>query len=180
MRSPLACLPPDLIAHIVSFYKGIRESPEFQGPRRNDRRTLLALTRTCRSLSEAALNRLWADLPSLAPLVYLLPDDAWKLDEHARSEYTPRVLVSIMVVVFYSCMTISRGSCDLYHQPITLGFTLTRRAYYPSYILRLPLSGYIVHGYGELRLMHVCCLHWYRAPPPFYPISEACPSLLPQ
>ncbi|KAI0712291.1 hypothetical protein C8Q76DRAFT_482929 [Earliella scabrosa] len=123
MRSPLACLPPDLIAHIVSFYKGIRESPEFQGPRRNDRRTLLALTRTCRSLSEAALNRLWADLPSLAPLVYLLPDDAWKLDEHAGSEYTPRVLVSIMVVVFYSCMTISRGSYDLYHQPITLGFT---------------------------------------------------------
>ena len=36
---------------------------------------------TCRSLSEAAIDRLWAKLPSLVPLIYTLPRDLWTVPD---------------------------------------------------------------------------------------------------
>ena len=38
---------------------------------------ILALTTTCHSLSEVALDELWAEMPSLTPIVYTLPRDSW-------------------------------------------------------------------------------------------------------
>ena len=40
--------------------------------------TLLSLARTCRDFHEHALNALWHTIPSLALLVYTIPQDAWE------------------------------------------------------------------------------------------------------
>jgi hypothetical protein len=43
-------------------------------------RTLKALARTCRLFQESALNRLWCELESLAPLIMCMPEDLWRVE----------------------------------------------------------------------------------------------------
>ena len=77
----LQYLSPDLLALIVSFIPGPYDftDPEY-------RNTLFSLTTICRELSDTALNKLWARLPSFIPLVYTLPRDLWTSDNRGPRE----------------------------------------------------------------------------------------------
>jgi hypothetical protein len=41
--------------------------------------TLNALARTCRLFHESAMNHLWYELHSLAPLIMCMPEDLWRI-----------------------------------------------------------------------------------------------------
>ena len=75
-------LSPEILRHVVSFIP----VPHEQQDSLDFRRTLMSLTVTCRVLSEAALNRLWAKLPNILPLIYTLPRDLWTVPEGVRRE----------------------------------------------------------------------------------------------
>ncbi|KAI1790170.1 hypothetical protein LXA43DRAFT_1182723 [Ganoderma leucocontextum] len=79
-KSHFQALPPNLIAYIVSFLNPLEETCCHRG-RSNDRRGLLSLTATCKSLSAPALDRLWEQIPNLVPLVCSMPSNLWTLEE---------------------------------------------------------------------------------------------------
>lgn len=79
----LPLLPPEVLSRIVSFVpspEAFYESDDYDDDRA-PRNTLISLMVTCRSLSEAAIDRLWAKLPSLVPLIYTLPRDLWTVPD---------------------------------------------------------------------------------------------------
>jgi hypothetical protein len=63
----------DIIKVIFDFYDLV-ESEE-------DKRTVVALTRTCRAFGDPALDRLWCSLKSLRPLFKCLPEESWEEQE---------------------------------------------------------------------------------------------------
>ena len=88
-KSQLQSLSPELLKHIISFIPDLYESAKDPTV---DRRALISLTQVCRTLSGHALDRLWAHLPSIAPLLYTLPSDLCKIDR--PEHYGPTVFVS--------------------------------------------------------------------------------------
>ncbi|KAI0641509.1 hypothetical protein C8Q79DRAFT_315625 [Trametes meyenii] len=68
-------LPQDTILRIcrLLFYGN--------DPNGDGHRALAALAVTCRTLSGPALDTLWHALGSLIPLIYLLPDDLWTIEQ---------------------------------------------------------------------------------------------------
>jgi hypothetical protein len=72
-QEPQPCvLVPDIIDLICS------EVDQLECP--SERRlTLNALARTSRLLHESAMNHLWYELHSLAPLIMCMPEDLWRV-----------------------------------------------------------------------------------------------------
>ena len=58
-----------------------------------DKRSVLALVKTCRTFNMPALQVLWTNLCSPVPLLLTMPDDLWKM-EGTRASLEPRTLVS--------------------------------------------------------------------------------------
>jgi hypothetical protein len=46
--------------------------------------TLAVLGRTCKTLSDSALDKLWEDMLSIVPLCKCLPNDVWKEDDEGK------------------------------------------------------------------------------------------------
>ncbi|KAI0712248.1 hypothetical protein C8Q76DRAFT_693902 [Earliella scabrosa] len=84
----LSQLSPEILRHIVEFIPVPHERQDYFDFKENAtlRHTLMSLTVTCRVLSEAALNRLWAKLPNILPLIYTLPRGLWTVPEGVRRE----------------------------------------------------------------------------------------------
>jgi len=51
-----------------------------------DTPTLATLARTCKTLTETALDLLWYDQETLAPLIQVLPNDLWVIDTDMNEE----------------------------------------------------------------------------------------------
>ena len=56
-----------------------------------------SLARTCRALSEPALNWLWKTLPNIAPLVYTLPREFWTVENTDEIQLFTKTPIKIMV-----------------------------------------------------------------------------------
>lgn len=102
-QTGLQDLPIELLTLIV--FPAVTLAPSYSEDeddwsyyRAADLDALVSLTRTCRTLSDLALNWLWEELPSIAPLVYTLPRHLWTIeDTDARDPHasTPiRTMVS--------------------------------------------------------------------------------------
>ncbi|KAI0766361.1 hypothetical protein BD413DRAFT_636059 [Trametes elegans] len=76
----LNSLPPAVFAHILDQLPTTGDFPSKSAPARN-LHALTVLARTCRALSEPALNRIWRALPSLVPLVCTMPRDLWTMGQ---------------------------------------------------------------------------------------------------
>ena len=103
-RSHFQSLPPDILANVVSFLDPVGETCCSCG-HPDDRRALLSLTVACKALSSPALDRLWEQIPNLAPLVCAMPADLWTLEDlpstSRRSERPEKhVLVSLSLKLF--------------------------------------------------------------------------------
>ena len=59
-----------------------------------DRRSVLALVKTCRTFNIPALQVLWKNLFSPVPLFLTMPDDLWQMEDSVNSLVAPRTLVS--------------------------------------------------------------------------------------
>lgn len=59
-----------------------------------DKRSILALVKTCRTFSVPALQVLWKNLFSPVPLLLTMPDDLWEVEEADNAYFAPRTLVS--------------------------------------------------------------------------------------
>jgi hypothetical protein len=57
-----------------------------------DKRSVLALVKTCRTFNGPALQVLWKNLFSPVPLFLIMPDDLWQMEESVNP--APRTLVS--------------------------------------------------------------------------------------
>ncbi|KAF9236359.1 hypothetical protein BU15DRAFT_77074 [Melanogaster broomeanus] len=78
-------LLPELTLHIVSFLADDRSTSTSSSSRYlTNARDVARLARTCKALSEPALDVLWNTQHSLAPLVMCLPQDVWYLGGSGR------------------------------------------------------------------------------------------------
>ena len=69
--------------------------PKGRGPLVYDKRSVLALVKTCRTFSLPALRVLWKNLFSPVPLILTLPEDLWHVEKKAGKAFTaPSTLVS--------------------------------------------------------------------------------------
>lgn len=59
-----------------------------------DKRSVLALVKTCRTFNIPALQVLWKNLFSPVPLFLTMPDDLWHVEEADSGFSVPRTLVS--------------------------------------------------------------------------------------
>ena len=80
---------------VRTVFKEILDAESEEDLKREARWTLVQLSRTCKAFSPHALELLWRDLPSLAPLLSLLAplhpvltDDQWLID-HPRYAKDP-------------------------------------------------------------------------------------------
>lgn len=64
-----------------------------------DRQTLLALSRTCHDIKEAALDLLWSEIPDLSVLVRCMPGDLWEERELCGCRYV--VIIVVISIVCY-------------------------------------------------------------------------------
>ena len=60
----------DIIKVIFDFYDPVKSE--------EDKRTVVALARTCQAFGDPALDRLWYSLESQHPLFKCLPQDSWE------------------------------------------------------------------------------------------------------
>ena len=71
----------EIIRHVYGRlhheYQPLNETPRHEIWYKDARKSLASLARTCRALQKPALDALWAELPSLAPLIRCLPQDLW-------------------------------------------------------------------------------------------------------
>ena len=65
-------LTPDILSYICDTLANGEQS---------DWQTLPALARTCRAFFEPATDRLWSEIPDLAILLFLVPEDARSAEE---------------------------------------------------------------------------------------------------
>ena len=72
-------------------------------------RTLSSLARTCRWFLEPALDVLWSNLPSVGPLMCVLPADAWSIEKNTPPARNTVVRHSLC---HYLC------SCRRYNRPL--------------------------------------------------------------
>jgi hypothetical protein len=59
-----------------------------------DKRSVLALVKTCRTFNIPALQVLWKNLSSPVPLLFTMPDDLWQVEETENPLFEPQTLVS--------------------------------------------------------------------------------------
>ena len=59
-----------------------------------DKRSVLALVKTCRNFNVPALQVLWKNLFSPVPLFLTMPEDLWQVEESVNPLVAPRTLVS--------------------------------------------------------------------------------------
>jgi hypothetical protein len=79
----LPALPPELIHSVVYAVPW------------NERKTLAVLARTCRTSSDAALDRLWSRLPHMILLALTMPECHWHLEEEIK-QYGPHPRMKIV------------------------------------------------------------------------------------
>lgn len=87
----LSSLPPDIISLICWNTISEHSSCHCQWPK--DFKELLSLARTCRFLSEPALDAIWHTLPSIWPLLLLLPEDLRVIRPQAEMVSAPAHLI---------------------------------------------------------------------------------------
>ena len=59
-----------------------------------DKRSVLAVVKTCRTFNTPALQVLWKNLFSPVPLFLTMPNDLWQVEETENPLFAPRTLVS--------------------------------------------------------------------------------------
>ena len=94
-----ALLVSEILCLIFDFIRLFDESPESEHKwdRDSGKRTLASLARTCRTLSEPALDALWMRLDNLDPLIKVLPRRMWAKKHYpfvVRPVYSLHVLTA--------------------------------------------------------------------------------------
>ena len=103
-----ALLVSEIFSLILHFIRQFDESPEsdHKRDRTSGKRTLAALARTCRTLSDPTLDALWMRLDSLDPLIKVLPRRMW-----ARKRY-PFIVRTSMIFASSLHSHLHRSGCS--------------------------------------------------------------------
>ena len=89
------CLRIEEILASISEFVLYNVPQKRRGPPADDKHSVLALVKTCRTFSLPARRVLWKNLFSPIPLLLTMPEDLWNMEKEKAAFSAPRTLVSV-------------------------------------------------------------------------------------